>query len=116
MNKYVLLIRNVGNPMEGLSESETQEHMAAWGKWMGELGQSGTMIDGLPFSPNAAVISDGDKISDGLHVEANGVNVGGYLIINAENLGAAVEISKGCPALGSPTSSVEVRECMDMTM
>jgi len=114
MNKYVLLIRNVGNPMEGLSESEIQSHMGEWGSWFEVLGQSGVLVDGLPFSPNAAIISNGDNVSRGLHAEANGVNVGGYMIINAENLDAAIETSKGCPALGNSSSTVEVRECMNM--
>lgn len=114
MNKYVLLIRNVGNPMEGLSESEIQDHMNAWGVWMGKLGQDGHLTDGLPFSSNAAVISQGDKVTETLHLEANGLNVGGYLILKSESLNHAIELSKGCPALGNPTSTIEVRECMEM--
>ena len=59
--------------------------------------------------------NNGNTVNDGFHAEANGVNVGGYLLINADNLDEAIVISKGCPALESPTSSVEVRECMQMT-
>lgn len=116
MNKYVLLIRNVGNPMEGLSESEVQGHMAAWGTWFEQLGQSNTLVDGLPFSPNAAIISNGNEVSNGMHVEDGGINVGGYVIINAKDLDDAIAISKGCPSLHGPDSTLEIRECMDMSM
>lgn len=112
----MLLIRNEGVAMEGLSEAETAEHMAKWGAWMGGLQEQGKLSGGLPLSSGGAVLSNnGNSVSDGIYTCGKDVNVGGYLLINAANMDEAIAISKGCPALESPTSSVEVRECMQMT-
>ncbi|HNC01174.1 MAG TPA: YciI family protein, partial [Leptospiraceae bacterium] len=46
-------------------------------------------------------------VSDGLYAKGNEM-VGGYLIVNANDMNDAVEISKGCPIL-IEDGSVEVR-------
>ena len=43
MSEFMLLIRNQGNPMQGLSEAEVGAHMEKWVKWMGGLGEQGKM-------------------------------------------------------------------------
>lgn len=118
MNQYMLLIRNEGFAMANLSEKEIKEHMGKWGVWFEKLKQSGNLEGGLPFSPEvASVVSNhGDTVTKGFHAESNNVNVGGYVLINATNHEEAVKISKGCPALEGSTSTIEVRECMDMTV
>lgn len=116
MSQYMLLIRNQGFPMANQTEEETAAHMAKWGEYMGGLQSQGKLQGGLPFSPEkAAVLSNhGNTVANGYHAEANDVNVGGYLLINADSLEEAIEISKGCPALEGATGTIEVRECMVM--
>ena len=115
MSQFMLLIRNSGNPMEGMSDADRDAHMQAWGTWMGGLAQQGALEGGLPLSgDSAAILSDkGNTVSNGIYSQ-DGVSVGGYLLINADNLDAAVAISKGCPSFVSETSTVEVRECLAM--
>ena len=115
MSQFMLLIRNQGVPMEGLSQEEIAGHMQKWGAWMGGLGEQGKLVGGDPFEhQSAAVLSaNGNNVSDGPHTES-GVTVGGYVTIKAGNLAEAVEIAKGCPAMESPTSTIEVREFMTM--
>ena len=114
MNQFMILVRNQGTPMAGLSEAELNEHMGKWGSWMEGLKNEGKLEGGLPLSMESAAVVSGNGVSAGLHKEANDVSVGGYLFINAENLDEAIAISKGCPALENATSSVEVRECVSM--
>lgn len=110
MSKYVMLIRNVGDPMVGMSEADRGQVMESWGTYMGGLGDK--LVDGLPFSEGRMVTSAGVK--EGRHEEAGKVNVGGYLIVNADSMDEAVKLSQSCPALGKPTTSIEVRECANM--
>ena len=110
MAKFMMLLRNVGDPMVGVSEEDRGAIMQSWGKYMVGLGDK--LVDGLPFSGGGKIVSaSGTK--DGRHEEGN-VNVGGYLIVNAASIDEAVELSKGCPALQNSTTTIEVRECMNM--
>ncbi len=109
MTKFMMLIRNEGDPMVGLSDEERAAVMENWGAYMRGLGEN--LIDGLPFGDGKIV--SGSAVKDGRHEEGN-VNVGGYLIVNAQSIDEAVEMSKTCPALENPTATIEVRECLPM--
>ena len=87
-------------------------------KLMEGLKQQGKLKGGLPFTPeSAAVLSDnGNQVSNGFYTEPNNVSVGGYIELSAENLQEAISIAKSCPAMHSPTSTIEVRECMEMSI
>ncbi len=82
--------------------------MAAWGQWYETLGAA--IVDGgNPTGPAKTVAPDG-SVSDG-----GGVNpITGYTIIQADNLDAAVALSKGCPIL-SAGGSIEVTETFEIT-
>ena len=47
--------------------------------------------------------------TDGPFVEVKEL-VGGYMIVSAETLDAAIEVARGCPGLVGPGSGVEVIE------
>jgi len=48
-------------------------------------------------------------VADGPFVEVKEL-VGGYMIVSADNLDAAIEVASGCPGLVGATSGVEVIE------
>ena len=78
--------------------------MAAWSGWYGQLGEN--IVDGgNPFGARQTIASDG-SVSD-----AGGST--GYTLITASDLGAAIEMAKGCPVLANG-GNVEVSECLDM--
>lgn len=106
----MMLLRNEGDPMVGVSDEERGVIMESWGVYMGGLGDK--LIDGLPFGGGGKIVSSAGT-KEGRHEEGN-INVGGYLIVNADSMDEAVELSKGCPALQNPTTTIEVRECMNM--
>lgn len=113
MNKYLYLFRGGDALMNKLSPEQMQEHMQKWGAWMQGLTEKKILIDGLPLSKEGKRVKEAGKvIIDGPYTEGAEV-VGGYLIVNAESLDHAVEISKGCPIFESG-GEVEVREIMSM--
>lgn len=64
-------------------------------------------------------LNDGGKVvtaegaTDGPFVESKEV-IGGYMIIEAESMAAAMEVVRESPGVGMPGSSVEVREIANM--
>jgi len=107
MTDYLLLMRNQGNPMEGLSPDQFQKQMAEWGAWMGGLAKAGRLRDGKPLGAGARCVR-ASIVTDGPYAEAKDV-VGGYVIVGCDSMDHAVETARGCPtvALGG---LIEVRE------
>jgi len=91
------------------SAEEMQKTMQKWVAWFKELGAKGHIKDpGHPLEATGKVVRGQQKsIHDGPYAEAKDV-VNGYVVVEAQNLAQAVEISKGCPIL-EVGGSVEVR-------
>jgi hypothetical protein len=94
----------------GGSMPETEEAgaavMAAWGAWLGGLGDA--IVDaGNPFGSSASIASDG-AVSDGSSTQLTG-----YSIVTADSVGAATTLVKDCPALSSG-GTVDIYETIDM--
>ncbi len=115
MTKFMYLFRGGEAEMEKMSPEEKQANMQVWKNWMQGLSEKGILVDGLPLSKDGKrVTQKGKIISDGPFAEGKEV-VGGYLIVNAKDLGEAAEISKGCPIFHN-NGEVEVREILSMDM
>lgn len=112
MTKYMYLFRGGDARRAQQSPEEMQAHMELWKKWMGELAQNGKLVDGLPLGNDGKQVKKGGVVHDGPFAEGKEI-VGGYLIVNAESLDEAAEISKGCPIF-EHDGHVEVREIMSM--
>ncbi len=114
MTKFLYLFRGGDGHMSELSPEEKQAHMEEWGVWMQGLAEKGQLIDGLPLTSDGKQVSgNGSVITDGPFAEGAEI-VGGYLMVNAETLDDAVELSKGCPILQAEDGHIEVREIMNM--
>lgn len=107
MNEYLMLMRNDGNPMAGLSPGEMQAHLQRWTEWMGGLAAAGRLVGGRPLGGGAACVRE-ELVTDGPYAEAKDV-VGGYVIVACESLEHAIETARGCPVV-ELGSVVEVRE------
>ncbi|MEO1010726.1 MAG: YciI family protein [Bacteroidota bacterium] len=115
MSNFLYLFRGGDARRIEQSPEEMQEHMKKWGAWMGGLKEKGQLVDGLPLAKEGKVVhKSGEVITDGPFAEGAEV-VGGYLIVSADTLNEAVEISKGCPIF-EHQGNVEVREIMSMDM
>jgi hypothetical protein len=88
--------------------------MQKWVAWLKELGDRGFVKNpGQPLERSGKLVKGKQKtVTDGPFAEAKDV-VGGYTIVEAKDIGHAVELAKGCPILGIG-GDVEVRPVMKM--
>ena len=111
MKEYLLLLRG-GKPMTSKTEEENKAEMQAWGVYMGNLGQAGQLVGGLPLESAGTVVT-AKGISNEPVISATEGIVGGYLIVKADSIEQATEIAKGCPHIANE-GNVEVREIAPM--
>ncbi|GJM33157.1 MAG: hypothetical protein DHS20C18_21580 [Saprospiraceae bacterium] len=114
MSKFLYLFRGGDASTTKMSPEAMQTHMQKWGAWMQGLAKENILIDGLPLAKEGKIVGGkGEVITDGPFAEGKEI-VGGYLMVNADSLAKAVEISKGCPILEFGDGTVEVREIQNM--
>ena len=107
MGKYLLLY-TVGNTNPPQTVAERAAVMQAWMDWFGRLG-SAVADAGNPTSPLGKTVASNGSVSG---VPA-GLIVGGYSILAADSLDAAVDMAKGCPQLDAG-GDVQVFETFDV--
>ncbi len=107
MPKYLCLQRNLpGGAGEKPSPAQMQEMYARFGAWQEKF--KNHLVDmGGKLGAGKVVADEG--ASDGPFVEVKEL-VGGYMIVSAENLAAAIDVARACPGLVRPGSGVEVIE------
>ena len=107
MAAFMLIFR--GNNARGESPEQMQQHTQKWFAWFDGLTKAGVYKgQAAPLEAGGKVVRGARKaVSDGPYGEAKDL-VGGYAIIEAKDLAAAVEISLGCPTY-EKDGSVEVR-------
>jgi hypothetical protein len=115
MNEFLLIFRR------DLSDSDTQpspEHlqnmMKDWQHWMGGIAARNQLVSsGNRLAPEGKVVKPGAVVTNGPYVEIKEA-IGGYILIRADSMEQAAEISKGCPIL-TVGGNVEVRAIIPMT-
>ena len=107
MASFMLIFR--GSEARGESPEQMQQHMQKWMAWFDGLTKSGVFKgQAAPLEPRGKVVRGIRKaVSDGPYAEAKDL-VGGYAIIEAKDLEAAVDIARGCPTY-ERDGAVEVR-------
>jgi hypothetical protein len=112
MKDFLFLFRGGRHPA---SPEEGQKRMQRWTTWIDGLAKAGKTKGGFPLEDSGKYVSGANKlVTDGPFPESKEI-VGGYLIVTADDLAGAVEISKGCPIFGEG-GGVEVRPIMPMSM
>jgi hypothetical protein len=113
MTEFVFLYRGGARDR---SPEQMQQMMQKWMAWMKDLGANGHLKDrGQPLERAGKLVQGRQKtVTDGPFAEAKNV-VGGYTLIEAEDLSEAVELSKGCPIF-EVEGAVEVRPVMKLNM
>jgi hypothetical protein len=106
--EYMLLFRGP-HWDRGLSADELQQAMDKVMVWFEGLNQRGKIKAGQPLSAQGRMISgtNGQLVVDGPFAESKEA-VGGYLLLQADDLNEAVEIARSMPTLKHGIS-VEVR-------
>ncbi|MFT5052314.1 MAG: hypothetical protein ACI8QZ_003747 [Chlamydiales bacterium] len=114
--RYLLLIYTEESVDEGLSETEMGQLMEGYGKFGAELAASGAQRDSARLQPIAAAttvrIRNGETVhTDGPFAETKEA-LGGYYMIDVENLDAALEWARKIPS--AHLGSIEVRPIWEM--
>ena len=104
----MLLLRG-GVSNRDLSPDELQRQIERYTNWIEQLRRDGHFVAGEPLDETGKILSgkDGSTVTDGPFTESK-EEVGGYFIIRATDLEAAVQLSKGCPIFTN-NGTVEVR-------
>jgi hypothetical protein len=114
MNDFLLIFRSVSVASSVQpSPEQLQNMMKVWQNWMGSIAAQNKLVSsGNRLAKEGKVVKPGGLIIDGPFVEIK-ESIGGYIVIRAESLEEAAEISKGCPIL-TVGGDVEVREIVPM--
>lgn len=113
MKQFLLLLHEDIEKMSSLSPKEMEELAHAHMAWTEKLAESGHLISGDGLHENGILISGKDAIvKDGPYMESKEV-IGGYYLLQAENMEIMVELAKECPChiWGGTT---EIRPILDM--
>jgi hypothetical protein len=109
MSKFMFVYRGGHEGMENVSPEQMQQVMQMWMDWIQGGIEAGWMLDGGDgLKPGGAVVNPDLSVTDGPFAESKEL-VGGYSMVQASDLAAAIELAKGSPMLKSG-GIVEVRE------
>jgi hypothetical protein len=115
--RYLMLICGDEREYDTMTEEQAGARMAAWGQYTGALHESGKLRGGERLRPAASAttvrLKGGDRLlSDGPFAETK-EQLGGYFVIEADNLDEALDWASKMPHLPGG-GSVEVRPIWDM--
>ena len=111
--KYMLLIYDEEKKFETMSEAEGRQLMGDYGQFTQEIQASGHFKTAARLQPTAAATSvrirDGKRlVTDGPFAETR-EQLGGYYLIEAKDLDAALGIAARIPSARHGYGSIEVR-------
>lgn len=107
MPKYLCIHRSEPGEHESPSPEKMQEMYAKFNAWKEKFSDNIVDMGGKLSGASAVLTSDG--VNDGPFVEAKEI-VGGFMIIEADNLDKAIEVVNESPGAPGSKSSVEIRE------
>jgi hypothetical protein len=95
------------------SPEQMQSMMKPWQDWMGSLAAQNKLVSsGNRLDSDGRVLKPGNVVTNGPYVEIKEA-IGGYIIIRANSIDEAAELSKDCPMLNMG-GTVEVRTLVPM--
>jgi hypothetical protein len=114
MKEFLLVFRrdNV-NSSVAPSPEEMQAMMKPWQDWMGSLAAQNKLVSsGNRLDSDGRVVKPDNIVTNGPYVEIKEA-IGGYIVVRANSIDEAAELSKGCPIL-KVGGNVEVRSLVPM--
>jgi hypothetical protein len=98
MNQFLIIVR--GSDHSTSSPEQIQKRMALFGEWMEKV-LAGRYVGGAPLEDTDArfLKSKNEILTDGPFMESKEM-ISGYVIINANDIQEATELTKQCPLLG----------------
>lgn len=110
MKEFMMIFRTEKNDNPKPSPEQMQVMVQQWQDWIGGIAAQGKFVATNALGGEGKTIQKGQPVTDGPYAEVKEI-VGGYMIVTAENIDDAVELSRGCPTLAIG-GSVEVRDVM----
>jgi hypothetical protein len=109
--RYMLLIYSDGSQYERMSEAEIQADMQKWFEYDSAIKGAGASSAGDALQPTATAtcVKDNDGqplVTDGPFAETR-EQLGGYYLLDVENLDKAIEWAHKCP--GAKYGTIELR-------
>ncbi len=114
MKEFLLVFRrDVTNKDAQPSPEQMQSMMPDWQNWMGSIAAQNKLVNpGNRLSSEGRVVNANAVVTNGPYVEIREA-IGGYIIVKADSIDEAAEMSKGCPVL-KIGGNVEVRTVVSM--
>lgn len=111
-DSYMLLFRGPEWDVD-VSPEELQERANRVMAWFDDLEKRGVLKGGRPLASSGRVVSGGRGrvVADGPFAESKEA-IGGYLVLEVNDLEAATAIAKSCPTLEFGTT-IEVRPVLE---
>jgi hypothetical protein len=111
--KYIAIFREPDGRVEAHSESAIIIHQENWKNWFERWGKAGKLNGGSGLTLTGRTIkNNGDNISNDIHKVGKEI-VGGYILLNTDDLDEATEIIKSCPIFEFD-GYAEIRELVAM--
>ena len=109
--RYLLLIYGDESQYGQMSEAELQADMEKWGEYTSAIMAAGASPGGEALQPTATATSVRDDngnplVTDGPFAETR-EQLGGYYVLDVENLDEAIKWAHRCP--GSKVGTIELR-------
>jgi hypothetical protein len=97
MKTFLLLLHEDMEHTSNLSPKEMGDLVQAHTEWAHTLAEAGHLISGDGLSENGVTIRGKDSvIKDGPYMESKEI-IGGYYLLQAEDLETIIEIARDCP-------------------
>ena len=110
----MLLFRNSlpsEDAFQNLSPEEMQAELDKWGAWIGGIAAQGKLVATDALHNHGKIVTGSNHVvSDGPFIESKEL-VSGYMILQANDMDEALELSKGCP-IYEIEGNVEIRPLM----
>ncbi|UTA69742.1 YciI family protein [Emticicia sp. 21SJ11W-3] len=111
MEKFMLIFRNeieVEHMYQNFSPEQMQAELEKWTVWIGGIAAQGKLVATDALQPVGKIVKgSAHLVTDGPYTESKEI-VSGFLLLNAESMEEAIELSKGCP-MYEYDSVVEIR-------
>lgn len=109
MKRFIVIFREPDGRAEEHSPEFGQLHRQHWNEWFAKWSNTGKLTGGNSLTLEGRLITgDGSIVQETLHRVGTEI-VGGFLLLNAENLDEAAQIAASCP-IYEADGYTEVRE------
>ena len=110
MKEFMMIFRNEKSDAPKPSPEQMQAMVKQWQDWIGGIAAQGKFVSTNALGFEGKTVQANALVTDGPYAEVKEI-VGGYIIVKADDLDAAVKLSYGCPTLAMG-GKVEVRDVM----